>query len=76
MKAISAADGWITVRMSQSDATVLHELFASAEFNNDLTLVELSRPVEQKVVSEPQQALAPLILGLGSDAYGAEVDRA
>lgn len=74
MQATDAADGSVTLSMSQAEATVLHLLIASAEFDNDLTAVLLSRPVDQKVLSDVQQALAPIIRGLGTDGYPAEVN--
>ncbi|MGQ4271827.1 hypothetical protein [Nocardiopsis changdeensis] len=76
MRAADAPDGSVTLSMSQAEATVLHELIAFAEFANDLTSIEPERPVEQKVLSDVQQALAPLIRGLGTEGYGAALDRA
>ncbi|MEE2052425.1 hypothetical protein [Nocardiopsis tropica] len=66
----------MTLSMSQAEATVLHELIAGAESENALTSIELAGPVDQKVLSDVQQALAPLVPGLGADGHQAEVDRA
>jgi len=76
MRATDAPDRFVTLSMSQAEATVLHELIARAEFANDLTTIELAHPVDQKVLSDVQQALAPLIPGLGTDRYQAEINRA
>ena len=76
MRATDAPDGSVTLSMSQAEAAVLHELIAFAEFANDLTSVESEKPVEQKVLSDVQQALAPLIPGLGTDGYQAVMNRA
>jgi hypothetical protein len=62
--------------MSLAEAVVLHELIAFAEFSEDLTVVELARPQDQRVMSKVQQALAPLVPDLGTDRYGAAVERA
>jgi hypothetical protein len=69
-------DGTVTVRMSQSEAVVLHEAIAFSEWNNDLSDIELRQPVEQKVFSDVQQALVPHIPGLGTDDYQATIDAA
>lgn len=69
-------DGTISLRMSEAEAVVLHEKVAMAEFADDLELIDLSEPVEKKVFSDVQQALAPLIPDLGTDAYGGRVEGA
>ncbi|GAB2498962.1 hypothetical protein [Nocardiopsis aegyptia] len=76
MRAADTPDGSVTLSMSQAEATVLHELIAWAEFAEDLTSIEPDGPVEQKVLSDVQTTLAPLIPGLGTDRYQAEFDRA
>ncbi|WP_017597524.1 hypothetical protein [Nocardiopsis lucentensis] len=76
MRATDAPDGSVTLGMSQAEAAVLHELIAFAEFAHDLTSIESERPVEQKVLSDVQQALAPLIPGLGTDDYQTVMNRA
>lgn len=69
-------DGSVTLRLSEDEAVVLHVKIAYAEFADDLDHIELSEPVDQKVFSDVQQALAPLIPDLGTEAYGARVERA
>lgn len=69
-------DGTISLRMSQAEAMVLHEVIASAEWSNELDAIELRQPVERKVVSDVQQALQRLIPALGTDAYGTRVQEA
>ncbi|MFD6098100.1 hypothetical protein ACFVWN_24400 [Nocardiopsis flavescens] len=76
MRATDAPDGSVSLGMSRAEATVLHELIAFAEFAHDLTEIAPERPVEQKVLSDVQQALAPLIPGLGTAGYQAALDRA
>lgn len=76
MKCTRETDGTIILRLSEEEAVVLHEKIAYSEFADDLDNIELSEPVEQKVFSDIQQALAPLIPDLGTDAYGARVERA
>ncbi|WP_306368189.1 hypothetical protein [Nocardiopsis sp. CC223A] len=66
----------MTLSLSQAEATVLHEPIAFAEFAYDPTSVESERPVEQKVLSDVQQVLAPLISGLGTDGYQAVMNSA
>lgn len=62
--------------MSHSEAVVLHEAIAFSEWGNDMREIELRRPVEQKVFSDVQQALVPLIPGLGTEEYGDTVTQA
>lgn len=69
-------DGTISVRMSEAEAVVLHEKIAFSEFADNLAHIDLAEPVEQKVFSDVQQALAPLIPDLGTDAYGVRVQGA
>ncbi|SEF12078.1 hypothetical protein [Jiangella alba] len=76
MEAVRGSDRHITLRMSEAEAVVLHEVIAFSDFAHDLEVIELDRPVEQKVLSEVQRALNPLIPGLGQDTYVAELDRA
>lgn len=77
MRATDAPDGSVTLGMSQAQATVLHELIAFAEFAYDLTSIEAERPVEQKVLSDIQRALAPLMLPeLDAHGYDAVMHRA
>ncbi|MEU0242259.1 hypothetical protein ABZ234_31665 [Nocardiopsis sp. NPDC006198] len=77
MRATDAPDGSVTLGMSRAEATVLHELIAFAEFAYDLSSIESARPVEQKVLSDVQQALAPLVLPeLGAHGYDAVMNRA
>ena len=51
---------------------MLHATIATAEVADDLDTVELGEPVEKKVFSDVQQALAPLVHDLGTDRYGAD----
>ena len=46
--------------MSEAEAVVLHSVIAISEFANALEEIELGHPVEQKVLSDVQQALASL----------------
>lgn len=62
--------------MSEDEAIVLHVTIAVAEFETGLNEVDLQESVAQKVLSDLQQALAPLIPGLGTEIYQAHVDRA
>lgn len=62
--------------MSHAEAVVLHEVVAFSEWSNELTEIELRQPVERKVASGVQRALAPLIPELGTDEYGDTVRRA
>ena len=73
---ITRSDGTVTVRMSHPEAVVLHEAIAFSEWGNDLREIELGTPVEQKVFSEVQQALVPLMPELGTDGYGDAVAQA
>jgi hypothetical protein len=63
MRATDTPDGSVTLGVSRAEATVLHELIAGADFAHDLTAIEPAGPVEQKVLSDIQQALAPLVPG-------------
>jgi hypothetical protein len=76
MEALQAASGQVTLSMSVAEAIVLYELIAFAEWAEDLTVMELARPQDQKVMSDVQQALAPLVPDLGTDGYSAAVQRA
>lgn len=76
MEALNTPDGRVSLSLTLEEATVVHELIASAEFADDFETIELPHPVDQKVMSDIQQALAPLIPGLGTDQYQAAVDRA
>lgn len=69
-------DGTFILRFSEAEAMVLHEKIAHAEFADDLESTDLAEPVAQKVFSDVQQSLAPLIPGLGTDTYGSLVDGA
>lgn len=62
--------------MSEAEAVVLHEIIAFSEWSNDLVAIELRQPTERKTLSEVQQALAPLIPGLGTPSYQSTVDAA
>jgi hypothetical protein len=64
------------LRMSEAEAVVLHEAIAFSKWRNYLAEIELRQPVEQKVFSEIQQALMPLIPDLGSDSYKGKRDHA
>ncbi|WP_239648870.1 hypothetical protein [Nocardiopsis chromatogenes] len=67
----------MTLSMSQAEATILYELIAFAEFAYDLTSIDSQRPVEQKVLSDIQGALGPLILPeLDAHGYDAVMNRA
>lgn len=68
--------GRIILAVSQEDAIILHEAIAHAEFANDLAGFQLREPVEQNVFSDLQQALAPLIPGLGTPTYQNELGKA
>lgn len=76
MEAVRGSDGRFTLRMSEAEAVVLHEVIAFSEFAHELEVIELDRPVERKVLSGVQTTLAPLIPGLGGDEYKAVLDRA
>lgn len=76
MESIRGADGSITLRMSEDEAVVLHLKIAWSEFEADLEAIDLDQPVDQKVFSDVQQVLAPLIPGLGTEDYQARIDRA
>jgi hypothetical protein len=69
VEALRKPDGQITLTMSEAEAVVLHEVIAFSEWSNELDAIELREPTERKTLSEVQQALAPLIPGLGTDAY-------
>jgi hypothetical protein len=69
MEAVRSDDGSVTLRMTEEEAVILHVKIADSEFASDLEEIELRVPVEQKVFSDVQQALAPLIPGLGTDRY-------
>ncbi len=69
MKATCDA-GEIVLRMSADEATVLYECIAFSEWAEDLTVVELASKVEQRVFSDVQQSLSPLVPGLGTASYG------
>lgn len=68
--------GGVSLHFSYAEAVVLHEVFAFSEWSNELTEIELQRPVERKVLSDVQQSLAPLIPELGTDKYDGAVRRA
>ena len=76
MEAARGSDRRVTLHMSEAEAVVLHEIIAFSEFAHELEMIELARPVEQKVLSTIQWALAPLIPSLGEEGYQAELDRA
>lgn len=73
MEARRQPDGTVSLILTEAEAVVLHAAIATAEFAEDLDTVELGEPVEKKVFSDVQQALAPLVPGLGTDRYGATV---
>lgn len=73
MEASTQADGTVSLVLTEAEAVVLHEAIAAAEFADDLSTVELAEPVEKKVFSDVQQALAPLVPDLGTDRYGSTV---
>lgn len=76
MKAVHTSDGLVALSMSVAEAVVLYELIAVSEFAEDLKVIELPEPVAQKVMSDIQQSLAPLLPALGSDEYSSTVARA
>jgi hypothetical protein len=76
MESRQEADGSITVRMSEAEAVVLHLKIADSEFENALEEIGLALAVDQKVFSDVQQALAPLIPGLGTTSYQQAIDEA
>lgn len=76
MDAFLEPNGTVTLAMSLNEAVVVHELIAFAEWADDLEAIELSEPVAKRVMSDVQQALAPLISTLGTDRYGSTVKRA
>jgi len=76
MEARKQADGKVSLLLTEAEAVVLHAAIATAEFAEDLDIVELGEPVEKKVFSEVQQALAPLVPDLGTDRYGVTVQGA
>ena len=75
MEAISTGDG-VALSLTAAEAVVLHVLIASSEFSEDLEVIELPEPVDKKVMSDVQQALAPLIPQLGADRYQSTIDAA
>ncbi|WP_421732605.1 hypothetical protein [Cellulomonas sp.] len=75
MEANSSGDG-VTLFLTLAEAVVLHERIAFSEFSEDLEVMELPEPVDKKVMSDLQQALAPLIPRLGTDGYQATIDDA
>jgi hypothetical protein len=62
--------------MTLTEAVVVHELIAHSEFADELAVIDLPAPQAQKVMSDVQQALAPFIPTLGTDAYGSTVENA
>ena len=76
MEAVTQPDGGVTLSISLAEAVVIHELIAFSEFSDDFGQIELRQPVDKKVMSDLQQALAPLIPGLGTVQYQQSVDRA
>ncbi|MFL6109591.1 MAG: hypothetical protein ACJ72D_20695 [Marmoricola sp.] len=76
MKADRAPDGSVVLTLSHEETVVLHEAIAFSEWSNDLDAIEISEPVERKVISDLQQSLAPMIPELGGDGYGATLRRA
>jgi hypothetical protein len=73
VEASRQAGGTVALFLTEAGAVVLHEAIASAEFADDLDNVALGEPVEKKVFSDVQQALAPLVPDLGTDRYGVTV---
>ena len=73
MDASKQPDGTVALSLTVAEAVVLHAAIATAEFAEDLDTVELGEPVEKKVFSDVQQALAPLVPDLGTDHYGVTV---
>jgi hypothetical protein len=55
--------------MSEAEAVVLHEVIAFSEWSNGFDAIELRDPSERKALSAVQQTQAPLIPGLGREAY-------
>ena len=76
MDASQQPDGTVALSLTVAEAVVLHAAIATAEFAEDLDTVELGEPVEKKVFSDVQQALAPLVPHLGTDRYGQTVQGA
>ena len=76
MEASRTSDGTVHLLLTEAEAVVLHEAIATAEFAEDLEAVALGEPVEKKVFSDVQQALAPLVPDLGTDRYGLTVQGA
>ncbi len=76
MEAAQISEGVVSLSMSVPEAVVLHELIAASEFAEDLDTIELPVPVAKKVMSDVQQALAPLIPALGTQEYGSTVEHA
>lgn len=68
--------GTVTLTLSLNEAVVVHERLASAEWADDLETIELPDPASRTVMSDLQQALAPLIPTLGTAAYGSTVRQA
>jgi len=68
--------GEVQLWLSQDEAITLHELIARAEWASELEVLEFDDEAERKVLSRLQQALAPLIPGLGTQEYGASVRHA
>ena len=73
MEASRQPDGTISLSLTEAEAVVLHAAIATAEFAENLETVELGEPVEKKVFSDVQQALAPIVPDLGTDRYGVAV---
>ncbi len=76
MEVAQISEGVVSLSMSVSEAVVLHQLIAASEFAEDLEIIELPEPVAKKVMSDVQQALAPVIPTLGTHEYGSTVERA
>lgn len=76
MEASRQSDGTVSLLLTEAEAVVLHATIATAEFAEELDGIELGEPVEKKVFSDVQQALAPLVPDLGTDRYGVTVQGA
>jgi hypothetical protein len=66
---------WL-ISLSAEEAVTLHELIAFAEWAIELNEIETRDVAERQVLSRLQQALAPLVPRLGTDAYDGVVQRA
>jgi hypothetical protein len=76
MEAYRTTESAYGLSLSYSEVVGLYELVSRNEWANDLDVLELDDPAEAALLSKIQLALLPLVIGLGTEAYGEEVRRA